>query len=200
MKEQHAVKQRLLEIDVIHHADFFDLHDRIADDSIDLVVCDGPYAVTDNRWDRIDDIQNFNLDLIKIFSRKMKTGGALYLFGKDTSIDFIDCRPYLVPAKPAGSGKEKLHEQPRHHMLFCERREVRQDPVQPKREKPRQRLGRHQAINIQVKGAGEQKCPQHDTETGKIDGTDNQGEFQPRRYRSGPVFRRRDMPGGLPSA
>lgn len=95
MKHRHVIEARPLEIDTIHHANFFDLHDRIADDSIDLVVCDGPYGVTDNPWDKINDIQEFNLDLIKIFSRKMKVGGALYLFGKDTCIDFIDYRPYL---------------------------------------------------------------------------------------------------------
>ena len=40
-------------------------------------------------------IQEYNLNLIKIFSSKLKTGGSLYLFGKSDCIDFIDYRPYL---------------------------------------------------------------------------------------------------------
>lgn len=63
---------------------------------MDLIVCDGPYGVTSNEWDRISDIQTFNLNLIKIFSRVLKPGGSLYLFGKDDCIDFIDYRPFLT--------------------------------------------------------------------------------------------------------
>lgn len=68
----------------------------IKDESIDLIVCDGPYGVTQNSWDRVASIQEFNLDLIKRFSAKLKEGGALYLFGKPDCIDFIDYRPYLT--------------------------------------------------------------------------------------------------------
>jgi len=39
----------------------------IQDEAIDLIVCDGPYGVTNQDWDRIHDIQNFNLNLIKFF-------------------------------------------------------------------------------------------------------------------------------------
>ena len=65
------------------------------DESIDLVICDGPYGVTTNEWDRIGNIQEFNLKLITIFAAKLKAGGALYLFGKPDCIDFIDYRPQL---------------------------------------------------------------------------------------------------------
>ena len=65
------------------------------DESIDLVICDGPYGVTTNEWDRIGNIQEFNLKLITIFAAKLKVGGALYLFGKPDCIDFIDYRPQL---------------------------------------------------------------------------------------------------------
>ena len=68
---------------------------KIEDGTVDLVICDGPYGVTANRWDRIPSIQEFNLELIQIFARKLKEGGALYLFGKPDCIDFIDYRPYL---------------------------------------------------------------------------------------------------------
>lgn len=81
--------------DRIYRADAFDLLPRIEDDSIDLIVCDGPYGVTLNEWDRVVNIQEFNLELISIFSKKLKDGGGLYLFGKPDCIDFIDYRPFL---------------------------------------------------------------------------------------------------------
>ena len=85
----------MLDVDRIYHADAFDLLPQIEDESVDLIVCDGPYGVTANRWDRVDSIQEFNLELIKIFAAKMKDGAALYLFGKPDCIDFIDYRPFL---------------------------------------------------------------------------------------------------------
>jgi DNA modification methylase len=85
----------MLELDRIYHADTFELLPQIDDASIDLVVCDGPYGVTGNGWDRIGGIQEFNLRLIRILAAKLKEGGALYLFGKPDCIDFIDYRPFL---------------------------------------------------------------------------------------------------------
>ena len=79
----------------IYHGDAFRLLPQVADGSVDLVVCDGPYGVTANEWDRVGGIQEFNLALIRILARKLKDGGALYLFGKPDCIDFIDYRPYL---------------------------------------------------------------------------------------------------------
>ncbi|MCY4146323.1 MAG: DNA methyltransferase [Chloroflexi bacterium] len=69
---------------------------RIDDDSVDLIVCDGPYGVTQHEWDRIHNLQEYNLELIRRFAPKLKKGGALYLFGKPNCIDFIDYRPYLT--------------------------------------------------------------------------------------------------------
>jgi site-specific DNA-methyltransferase (adenine-specific)/adenine-specific DNA-methyltransferase len=85
----------MLELNRIYHVDAFDLLTEIDDGSIDLIICDGPYGVTDNKWDKISNIQEFNLKLISIFSTKLKQGGALYLFGKHDCIDFIDYRPFL---------------------------------------------------------------------------------------------------------
>ncbi len=85
----------MLEKNQIYCGNFFDFLEKIEDESVDLVICDGPYGVTRNDWDRISSIQEFNLDLIKRFSFKLKDGGALYLFGKPDCIDFIDYRPYL---------------------------------------------------------------------------------------------------------
>jgi DNA modification methylase len=79
----------------IYLGDTLELIKNIEADSVDLIVCDGPYGVTTNSWDKVSDIQTYNLNLIKLFSRILKPGGALYLFGKDNCIDFIDYRPYL---------------------------------------------------------------------------------------------------------
>src|SRR5437660_1047080 len=65
-------------------------------ESFDLIVCDGPYAVTAHEWDNVPDIQHFNLELLKSFSRLLKPGGAAYLFGKPECVDFIDYRPFLT--------------------------------------------------------------------------------------------------------
>lgn len=85
----------MIEYNKIYCADAFDLLPKIDDNSIDLIVCDGPYGVTTNLWDRINNIQDFNLKLIGIFAAKLKNGGSLYLFGKPDCIDFIDYRPFL---------------------------------------------------------------------------------------------------------
>lgn len=79
----------------VYHGDCFDLIHQLDEKSVDLIICDGPYGVTNNEWDRINNIQDFNLGIIKSFSRVLKNGGALYLFGKHDCIDFIDYRPYL---------------------------------------------------------------------------------------------------------
>lgn len=85
-----------MQINKVYQGDCSELIKQIDDESIDLIVCDGPYGVTDNGWDRIENIQEYNLNLIKLFSRLLKGGGALYLFGKPDCIDFIDYRPYLT--------------------------------------------------------------------------------------------------------
>lgn len=85
----------MLEKNKIICGNTFDLIKDVEDESIDLIVCDGPYGITKNDWDRIESVQEFNLNLIKEFTPKLKEGGALYLFGKYDCIDFIDYRPYL---------------------------------------------------------------------------------------------------------
>jgi site-specific DNA-methyltransferase (adenine-specific)/adenine-specific DNA-methyltransferase len=87
--------QTTLEENTITCGDTYDLICKVEDESIDLIVCDGPYGVTQNDWDKVSSIQEYNLDLLKQLSAKLKEGGALYLFGKPDCIDFIDYRPYL---------------------------------------------------------------------------------------------------------
>ncbi len=85
-----------METNQIYHGDSLELLDLVPDQSVDLVICDGPYGVTTNEWDKVSDIQQFNLNLIRRFSAKLKDGGTLYLFGKHDCIDFIDYRPFLI--------------------------------------------------------------------------------------------------------
>jgi len=68
----------------------------LPDASFDLIVCDGPYAVTTHEWDNVPDIRHFNLELLKSFARLLKPGGAVYLFGKPDCVDFVDYRPFLT--------------------------------------------------------------------------------------------------------
>ena len=85
----------MLERNIIHCGDTFSLLKEVEDASVALIVCDGPYGVTSESWDKISSIQEFNLALIKSFTPKLKDGGALYLFGKPDCIDFIDYRQFL---------------------------------------------------------------------------------------------------------
>ena len=80
----------------IQRADTQLLMRELPSESFDLIVCDGPYAVTTHDWDNVADIQHFNLELLKSFSRLLKTGGAAYLFGKPDCIDFVDYRSFLT--------------------------------------------------------------------------------------------------------
>ena len=80
----------------IHQTDVRSFMGELPGASVELIVCDGPYAVTTHDWDNVSDIQHFNLELLKSFSRLLKPGGAAYLFGKPDCIDFIDYRPFLT--------------------------------------------------------------------------------------------------------
>lgn len=85
----------MLKINSIYQGDCFELVKQIDDNSIDLIVCDGPYGVTNFQWDKITNIQEYNLHLIKTFSRVLRPGGSMYLFGKEDCLDYVDYRPYL---------------------------------------------------------------------------------------------------------
>lgn len=90
-------QQRVIEdfSNKLYNEDFFRVVREIPDESVDLVIADGPYAVTAHPWDRIQSIQEYNLIVIRHVSRILKPGGVLYLFGKQHFLDFIDYRPYL---------------------------------------------------------------------------------------------------------
>ena len=84
-------------MDKVINGDFFYEIEGIDDNSFNLIICDGPYNATNcsEDWDNIKDIQKYNEKLLSIFSRKLKPGGSLYLFGKHDAIDFIDYSIYL---------------------------------------------------------------------------------------------------------
>lgn len=67
----------------------------LEENSVDLFICDGPYGVTGHDWDKVPSIQEYNFNLLKLFSRALKPNGSVYLFGKKDCIDFIDYRKHL---------------------------------------------------------------------------------------------------------
>ncbi len=79
----------------VYQGNSLKLMNELPKQSIDLILCDGPYGITENKWDRVRHIQEFNLELIRLCSRLLREGGNLYLFGKPDCIDFIDYRPHL---------------------------------------------------------------------------------------------------------
>lgn len=85
----------MIEKNKFYNGDSFNLIENIDNETIDLIVCDGPYGVTDKEWDKIPNIQEYNLEVIRKFSPKLKEGGAFYLFGKNNCIDKIDYSKYL---------------------------------------------------------------------------------------------------------
>lgn len=82
-------------LNTVQNADSLSFVETLPDESVDLIICDGPYGVTTHHWDAVGNIQEYNLKLIQKFARVLKRGGALYLFGKHDCIDFIDYRPHL---------------------------------------------------------------------------------------------------------
>ena len=43
----------MLDINQIYCGDSFELLPKVTDESVDLVICDGPYGVTQNDWDKV---------------------------------------------------------------------------------------------------------------------------------------------------
>lgn len=92
LSSEHSLAQL---VDTIHKTDCLSFVGVLPAQSIDLIICDGPYGVTNHDWDNVTNIQEYNLELIRRFSRILKPGGSLYLFGKHDCVDFIDYRPHL---------------------------------------------------------------------------------------------------------
>lgn len=80
---------------IIHQENCLENIHLVSDASVDLIICDGPYNATEHAWDKVKNIQEYNLNLLKIFTPKLKKGGSLYLFGKSDCLDFVDYRRFL---------------------------------------------------------------------------------------------------------
>lgn len=52
MRRTKANWKQMLAVDRVHHGDAFRIVPQMPDGSVDLIVCDGPYGVTANKWDR----------------------------------------------------------------------------------------------------------------------------------------------------
>ncbi len=82
-------------LDTVYVTDCFKFVQNLPGKSVDLMIADGPYAVTQHDWDKINSVQEYNLDIIKMASYLLTHTGSLYLFGKSDCIDFIPYNQYL---------------------------------------------------------------------------------------------------------
>ena len=65
----------MLEIDKIYQGDCLELMPLILDKTIDMILCDLPYGITDCKWDNI-----INIELMwKEYTRIIKDRGAIVL-------------------------------------------------------------------------------------------------------------------------
>jgi len=62
-------------IDTVHHADIFDLCAKLPDGSIDMILCDLPYGVSENHWD----VRIPIAPMWEAFKRIIKPRGAIVL-------------------------------------------------------------------------------------------------------------------------
>lgn len=57
--------------------------DHIPNNSIQLVCIDPPYNIGKDTWDKIDNYNNFMLEVVKKLETKMKDNGSLFIFHND---------------------------------------------------------------------------------------------------------------------
>lgn len=65
----------MLEINKVYNMDCLEGMQRIADGSVDMVLCDLPYGTTQNKWDSVIDL----VELWKHYERIIKPNGAIVL-------------------------------------------------------------------------------------------------------------------------
>lgn len=61
----------------IYHGNCLEVLSEFKSESIDLIVCDPPFGITANKWDKVIDID----DMWKNYKRIIKPNGAILLFG-----------------------------------------------------------------------------------------------------------------------
>ena len=69
----------MIDINKIYLGDCLDVMKFIGDKSIDMILCDLPYGITQNKWDTIIPFK----DLWYFYERIIKDNGAIVLFGQD---------------------------------------------------------------------------------------------------------------------
>lgn len=62
----------------LHNADCLDILPQITDKSVDLILCDLPYGITQNKWDSVIPLDR----LWAQYNRVIKDNGAILLFGQ----------------------------------------------------------------------------------------------------------------------
>lgn len=77
-----------LKINKIHCGDCLELMRNIDDGSIDLVICDPPYNIGKDSWDKIENYQEWLLSIFKECERVLNNNGAFYLFHNKINIIF----------------------------------------------------------------------------------------------------------------
>lgn len=75
----------MLELNKIYNEDCLDAMKRIDDASIDLILCDLPYAITDCKWDTIIPFNK----LWESYERIIKHNGAICLFGVEPFSSYL---------------------------------------------------------------------------------------------------------------
>ena len=68
LKKESKIKTR----QIIYNKNCIENINLVENNSVDLIVCDGPYNSTEHFWDKIKNIQEYNLNLIRIFTPKLK--------------------------------------------------------------------------------------------------------------------------------
>jgi len=68
-----------MELDKVYNIDCLIGMREIADESVDLILCDLPYGVTKNKWDAVIPPEK----LWEQYERIIKPNGAIILFGQD---------------------------------------------------------------------------------------------------------------------
>lgn len=74
-------------IDTIHHADIFDLCAVVPDASADMILCDLPYDITQNRWDNLIPFE----PMWGAFKRVVKPGAAIVLTASQPFTSLLVC-------------------------------------------------------------------------------------------------------------
>lgn len=76
----------MLEINKIYNMDCLEGLAKLEDDSIDLIVTDPPYNINKDTWDKIDNYEDWLMDVFKECSRVLKDNGSFYFFHSEMPI------------------------------------------------------------------------------------------------------------------